>query len=111
LVSQEVRGLGFALACDYLKELGYVNFAKPDVHLRDIFCRLGLCTTEADDYTLFKAIVRIAKHAEVPAYRVDKLFWLIGNGNFYEHSTIGKNGKIGSHKEEFIASVLEQMKA
>ena len=39
LLSREIEGFGFALSCDFLKEMGYVNFPKPDVHLRDIFYR------------------------------------------------------------------------
>ena len=41
LVAQEIEGIGFALACDYLKELGYENFSKPDVHVKDIFWAMG----------------------------------------------------------------------
>ena len=50
LLSREIEGFGFALSCDFLKEMGYVNFPKPDVHLRDIFTALCLCQDKADDY-------------------------------------------------------------
>jgi len=55
LLSQEINGLGFPLACDFLKELGYVNFAKPDVHLKDIFKGIGLCSSKANDYAAIPA--------------------------------------------------------
>jgi thermostable 8-oxoguanine DNA glycosylase len=103
LLDKEIKGFGFALACDFLKELGYVNFAKPDVHLRDIFIGLKLCPANADDYEIFKAVVRVAKNAQVTPYNVDKLFWLIGSGDFYDDEQIGEKGKIGSHKAKFIA--------
>ncbi len=99
LLSREIEGFGFALSCDFLKELGYINFPKPDVHLRDIFMALNLCQDKRDDYLLFKAIIRLAGHADVSAYNADKVFWLIGSGNFYDDPQIGK---IGSHKWEFI---------
>lgn len=102
LLSREIEGFGFALSCDFLKELGYVNFPKPDVHLRDIFTALNLCPSKADDYQLFKAIIRLAGNADVSAYNADKVFWLIGSGNFYDDLQIGNNGKIGSKKQEFI---------
>jgi len=35
-------------------------------------------------------------------YDVDKLFWLIGSGSFYDDPQIGKNGRIGSFKGTFI---------
>lgn len=102
LLSREIKGLGFALSCDFLKELGYVNFSKPDVHLRDIFTALKLCPVKADDYQLSKAITRVAGNSNVSPYNVDKVFWLIGSGYFYDDPHIGKKGRIGSHKKEFI---------
>jgi hypothetical protein len=102
LLDHEIEGFGFALSCDFLKELGYVNFPKPDVHLRDIFTALELCPARVDDYQLFKAIIRVANNANVTPYATDKVFWLIGSGNFYEDREIGSNGKIGSHKQDFI---------
>jgi hypothetical protein len=102
LLSREIEGFGFALSCDFLKEMGYVNFPKPDVHLRDIFTALSLCSDKADDYQLFKAVIRVAGNTGVSAYNADKVFWLIGSGYFYSDLHIGSKGRIGSHKKEFI---------
>jgi hypothetical protein len=102
LLAQEIDGFGFALACDFLKGLGYENFAKPDVHIKNIFWALGLCPVDSSDYEIFKAVVRMAGNARVTPYNVDKLFWLIGSGYFHDDRYIGKNGKIGSRKKEFI---------
>jgi len=52
LLDAEIEGLGFALACDFLKELGYTSFSKPDVHLRDIFTGIGLCPEGVSDLGL-----------------------------------------------------------
>ncbi len=102
LISHEIEGFGFALSCDFLKELGYVDFPKPDVHLRDIFTALGLLPDGEDDYQLFKAIVRVARNANVTPYNTDKTFWLIGSGYFRDDLHIGNNGRVGNHKQEFI---------
>lgn len=102
LLSHEIVGFGFALSCDFLKELGYVNFPKPDVHLRDIFTALELCEDKNDDYHLFKAIIRVSANANVIPYNADKVFWLVGSGYFYEDLHIGSNGRIGNHKQAFI---------
>lgn len=102
LLEREIDGIGFALACDFLKELGYINFAKPDIHIRDIFTGIGLCPARAYDYDVFKAVVRVAMNVGVTPYNVDKLFWLIGSGNFYEDAQIGNNGRVRSLKKEFI---------
>jgi hypothetical protein len=79
-----------------LKELGYINFPKPDVHLRDMFAALELCENEVDDYRLFKAIIRVAKNAGVTPYALDKLFWLIGRETFM---TILRLGLLGAAKK------------
>lgn len=102
LLRQEIRGFGFALACDFLKELGYHNFCKPDVHLKHIFTSLGLSSSD-DDYSVFKAIVRLSRSAEVTPYDADKVFWLISSGRFY------KDGfEIGRHRDKFIAFVTSR---
>ncbi|NCD05852.1 MAG: hypothetical protein EOL97_07010 [Spirochaetia bacterium] len=33
LISKKISGIGFALACDFLKELGFTDYSKPDVHI------------------------------------------------------------------------------
>ena len=111
LLAQEIDGFGFALACNFVKELGYENFSKPDVHVKDIFWALGLSPRGTNDYEVFKAVARVARHAGVTPYNVDKLFWLIGSGYFHGNPEIGINGKIGRLKKQFIETaqtVLEQ---
>ena len=102
LVAEEMDGFGFALACDFLKELGYENFSKPDVHIKEIFPALGLCSYGASSYEVFKAVDRVARNAGVTPYNVDKVFWLIGSKSF------------GSRKKKFIAMAgpaLKQVRA
>lgn len=109
LLSHEIKGFGFALSCDFLKGMGYINFPKPDVHLRDIFSALSLCPAKPDDYSLFKSIIRVAAHANVSPYNVDKAFWLIGSGYFHNDPQIGSRGRIGSQKREFVKYVQERL--
>jgi len=91
LLGREIEGIGFPLACDFLMGLGYSGFAKPDVHLKTIFFALGLSPNQ-DDYDVFKAIVRVAQHADVAPYAVDKVFWLIGSGKFSADLQTGRPG-------------------
>jgi hypothetical protein len=81
----EIEGIGYTLACDFLKELGYINYGKPDVHLIDIFTGIGLCDEDPSPYQVQKTIQKIAESVGTSAYAVDKLFWLIGSGKFYHH--------------------------
>ena len=109
LLAQEIEGFGFALACDFLNGLGYENFSKPDVHVKEIFGGLGLCAEGAGDYEVFKAVGRLARNAGVTPYNADKLFWLVGSGYFYDDPHIGNKGRIGRHKKEFIEVARERL--
>ncbi len=111
LLDAEIDGLGFATACDFLKEMGYVKFGKPDVHLRDIFEGLGLCAAGASEYQLLNSIIRVADSAGVSPYSVDKVFWLIGSGYFYKNPEIGRRGRVGGRKKEFITSARLALEA
>jgi hypothetical protein len=102
ILAAEVDGIGYPLACDFLKELGFVNYGKPDVHVIEIFAGIGLCPDGASPYQVQKVISQIAGAAEVSAYAVDKVFWLIGSGKFYNHPKIGKAGQVGRKKAQFI---------
>lgn len=101
LLSKRIHGLGFALACDFLKENGYPEFVKPDVHLKDLFVGLGLSEGD-DDFDIFLDIIRFAEVIDERPYRVDKLFWLVGSGRFYlETPTV----RVSTDKQAFIERV------
>ncbi|MGA2220761.1 MAG: hypothetical protein ABSH21_03115 [Verrucomicrobiia bacterium] len=103
ILAEEIEGIGYPLACDFLKELGFIEYGKPDVHVIEIFVGIGLCQAKPSPYQVQKVISKIAEAADVSSYNVDKLFWLIGSGKFYMHKKLGKNGYIGRMKEEFIS--------
>ena len=110
IIAKEVDGLGYPLACDFLKELGFIEYGKPDVHIIKIFSGIGLCDKKQGPYMIQKIIVKIADAANVSPYNVDKLFWLIGSGNLYNHKFLGKDGKIGKFRQEYIDHVTEKPK-
>lgn len=99
LLSKEVRGFGFALACDFLKELGYRDYPKPDVHLIKIFHSLRL-SPSIEPYEVYKSIIEMSEAVGENAYTVDKIFWLISSGRFYL-----VNVDTGRNRERFIKSV------
>jgi len=108
LISTKISGIGFALACDCLKELGYVNYPKPDVHLIDVFEGLGL--SEGSPVSVFEAIVRMSDDCKaidgsVTPYKIDKIIWLICSGRFYQD-----NITIGRHKDDFILMTTRELK-
>ena len=106
LISTKIKGIGFALACDILKELGYLNYPKPDVHLIEVFSQLGL--SEEDPISVFEAIVEMADvckeiDPESSPYKLDKIIWLICSGRFYLDDI-----SVGRHKDDFIKCMLEK---
>lgn len=109
LISIRIKGMGFSLVCNALKELGYSEYPKPDVHLKDVISTAGFC--EHDDYAVFETIVNISKEMQqngdttATPYKIDKIIWLICSGNFYLDNVKGK-----SWKTEFIEEVKKQAK-
>jgi len=105
IIESEVFGLAFPLACDFLKELGYIKFGKPDVHIIEIFESTSLIQNKSSNYQVLKAIIRVADNNNISAYKVDKLFWLIGSCYFYKHKQVGEKGRLPSLKKAFIQHV------
>ncbi len=103
LLEKEIFGYGFALACDLLKELGYVQYGKPDTHIKKIFNELEIVNSN-DDFEVFKKIVKIGLIVNEDPVIVDKVFWLIGSGKFH-FSKI----EIGSQKREFINHIKNKI--
>lgn len=99
LLSKEIKGFGFALSCDFIKELGYRDYPKPDVHLIKIFYDLGL-SESTEPYEVYKSIIEMAEAVGKDAYRVDKIFWLISSGRFYL-----SNIDTGRNRDKFIRRV------
>lgn len=108
LLSKRIHGLGFALACDFLKENGYPQFVKPDVHIKELFDGLGLSDGD-DDFEIFLDVIEFAETIDELPYRVDKLFWLVGSGRFY---LAEPEFRVPTSKPEFVdrvnSSVLQE---
>jgi hypothetical protein len=103
-LAEQITGFGLALAMNFLKELGYERYAKPDTHLIAICTGLNLAQPDSTD-AVFDAITRIAAHAGVTPYNVDMLFWLIGSGDFYLSGR-----KVGRQRDGFIDYVKKRLK-
>ena len=103
LLSFEIDVIGFALACDFLKEIGYVEYGKPDTYIKDVFIELGLLNgapkhSLKTDYLSLKIIDDIAEINSITPYAVDKILWLACSGNYYLDGV-----DIGSQKKQFIS--------
>lgn len=108
-IAKKIKGMGFTLVCDALKELGFSKFSKPDVHIREVFSSIGLCNN--DEFTVCEVIEHIAEdcktvYPDITPYKVDKVFWLICSGNFYREKI-----NIKSHKEDLIKKLKSSLKS
>lgn len=103
LMGHEIFGYGFSLACDFLKELGFSNYAKPDTHLIDIFSGLGVSSRSSLD--VFRTVSLMASEVGETPYAVDKAFWLIGSGKLYLYDV-----QFETSKREFIEQVRTNWK-
>ena len=103
LIPTELFGFQFALTCDFLKDLGFTNYGKSDVHIKAILEAYGFISEEESEDLILEKIFDMSKDANVSCYEFDKVLWLIGSGNFYKHPEFGNNGFIGKMKDDFIA--------
>jgi hypothetical protein len=103
IISENIYGIGPALACDFLKGLGYARLGKPDVHIRNIFVGLRL-SKSSKEIDLLVAIQRIGDNVPCPPYSVDKVFWLVGSGKFYLSDV-----RIGKKEKKFIKWARKQL--
>ncbi len=95
-LSTKIDNMGFAAACNFLKELGYQEYPKPDVHIIDICKELKLIDNKSP-IEAYEAIVKVARDAGVTPYHMDKLWWLICSGNLYRYDK-----KTNPQKRDFI---------
>jgi hypothetical protein len=111
-IQRNVHGFGFALACDFLKESGYDFYPKPDVHIKDFLTACGLFEPDGnnDDILAYDAVKSMAKTMGKKAYHVDKLFWLIGSGEFYSQPWQQHPFKIKPEIKTGFIKQLEQLK-
>lgn len=103
-LSTKITNMGFAIACNWLKELGYYEYAKPDTHTKDI-CNTLCLAPKNDDIACFEAMVKVAKEAGVEVYKVDKVWWLICSGDFYRYHIKLPNQK--KLKENFLTALKQ----
>ena len=89
-----IKGMGFALSCDFLKEIG-IDLPKPDVHIIAVIKEVFFSGKDISEEELTAAFINMVDllkktHPEMTAYKLDKMIWLICTGNFYLHSTAPK---------------------
>lgn len=89
-IASEISGIGFTLACDFLKEIGY-PIAKPDTHVKKFMQKY--CGKEMSEQEIIDEFNKLSQcvpnkdneiEIENKQYALDKLIWLCCSGNYYK---------------------------
>lgn len=89
-IAHEISGIGFTLACDFLKEIGY-PMAKPDTHVKKFMQKY--CGKEMSEQEIIDEFNKLSQcvpnkdneiEIENKQYALDKLIWLCCSGNYYK---------------------------
>lgn len=81
IIERFIYGMGFPLGCDWLREMGYTDYAKPDIHVLTIFIECGI-VRDWDTFQSFKILAHMGRLMGEPPAVVDKVLWYIGSGRF-----------------------------
>lgn len=111
VIGEHIKGIGFALACDFLKEVGCTQFAKPDTHLLTIFSKVKLCLGIQTE--VFRTVMIMEQELGVTAFAIDKVFWMIGANelHYWEDADARKGANhedFGSKRKVFIDRVNKE---
>lgn len=83
MIKSKIKGMGYALACSFLKDLGYEEYLKPDTYVKCICLELGLIKNKNDNYCCLKKMQELAEINNVKAYMLDRIFWMICSNKVY----------------------------
>lgn len=106
------EGWGFALASNWLKDIGMQDYCKPDTHVKAFSIQLKLTESETQE-NVFKSFVAMADSAKtldasVNAFKADRLAYLIGSGDFFKHNGIVKyHGSMPDFTKQELQKLLE----
>jgi thermostable 8-oxoguanine DNA glycosylase len=81
IVSQSIKGIGTALACDFLKEIGYLNIGKPDVHINrffenPVFDNLKKeLISDKTNFLNFQIMDKLSQMIGKTVFEIDKIIW------------------------------------
>ena len=113
LLKKNIKGMNFALACDFIKELGYRDYVMPDRYLIETCLATSLIdikqirkaahktkilhkppkkknakrsydASNISTSKFFKAIVTLCRDNGIIPYEFDKLIWLVVSGLFIQ---------------------------
>ena len=96
-------GWGFALTANFLKDIGMMGYCKPDRYVMKVLTTLDICAKA--DAEAFRALSMIAYSVRkgdetATVFKLDRMLWLIGSGDFYKHPEIKWKGNLDDFIEK-----------
>jgi len=109
IIVNKVKWWGAALVPNWLKDIGMSNYSKPDDHVKFIISSLGLSSD--NEYDVMEAVFRMAEDFksvddQASAFKLDRIIWLIGSGNFYNHKGIVT---FNGNRTEFVEMIKAEL--
>lgn len=99
LLQNKIFGMNFSVACKILEELGYEEYSKINIHIKDILANFNLC--DELEYHIFNFVSEMANVVNDTVYRINQLFLLVCTGNFYYD-----NIRTNRNKEKLIERIM-----
>ena len=87
----KITGIGEVMARNFLKEIGKIEYGKPDSHLKCIFEIIENKHLNEQEFDF--AIKNQAKIGKISVYKLDRIIWLICSGNYFKDNDKIKNYK------------------
>jgi hypothetical protein len=113
-LDRKVKGVGRALACDFLKEIGVDRYSKPDTQIIKTFRTLNLIDGIDEQEEAFDIIWRMAELTGLSPAVIDKILWIAASGRW--DKTLDKTPPTGvakSHlmkRKELFGVLLDRLK-
>lgn len=99
-LDRKIKGIGPALACDFLKEIGVDRFGKPDIWIKRTFSKLNFISEVSRDRVTFGVIWHMSDVSGISPAVIDKIFWMAASGRW--DKTLDKRLDEASRKKEQI---------
>lgn len=113
VLRRHIFGMSLTLVCDSLKDMGFHDYSKPDVHILDVFIQSGLIKNYKNsldkELACFEAMREFVdlynttsqESEKLTQYELDKKIWMICSGKFYRDT----DKALPSQKESLISEI------
>lgn len=102
----KIYGMKNAIASNFLKEIGFLDYVKPDTHFKAALQAINVTFT--DDNDCLRKGRDIARKCRVTPYALDRVVWLCCSGHYYRHRRDKLGGGASSLKQPYLDYLKEE---